>query len=323
MNCVNCRSELADVAVFCPHCGAKVHRDIPDTPIEANFVSEDVGAEVFPVAEMPIPTEENSVVETVGLTEEVFVAEPISEEVNSFVESTNAAEEPTVETMAEVPVVMAEEGPIEITETTEDTFVVALEEVPVTIMEEPIPMLTPEPIPEAPIYAPPVVPTARVVAPFGETVYPAQAPKQEMPSTFATEPASTPSPGISANPSQIPTPPTVAPSTPPQVAQAKPTVLRIPESFKPMTAPGVFFTLLLLAIPIIGFVFAIVFSVSAKKQGKKSLARAILAYRLIFWALLSIAVIIIFFADRTLFDRLFDAESWKMMGDAIDYVFFR
>ena len=81
--------------------------------------------------------------------------------------------------------------------------------------------------------------------------------------------------------------------TPPVQQPVQPVVIRqeitretLPEKFRPLTAWGYFGYSLLFSIPIVGFIFLIVFSCSGKNINRRSFARS-------YWCWLIIAAIVI------------------------------
>ena len=80
----------------------------------------------------------------------------------------------------------------------------------------------------------------------------------------------------------------------------------------PMSTVGIFCSILLYSIPIIGWVLALISSFSEKNHNRRNLARAILICHLLCVSLLCLWIIITFFIDREslllVFKRITGAE---------------
>ena len=94
-----------------------------------------------------------------------------------------------------------------------------------------------------------------------------------------------------AEPEPQPVPPVQPTSQPVIVQQAPITKDTLPEKFRPLSAWAYFGYSILFSIPIIGFIFLIVFSCSGKNINRRSYARSYWC-----WLIIIVIVVIILFA---------------------------
>lgn len=139
------------------------------------------------------------------------------------------------------------------------------------------------------------------------------------------EPASIPTPASAAAPVQTARPGssvTVSSQTPVQTPpSAQKTEPVIPREYKALTTAGIFWYMFLVCVPVIGWIFLLVFALGGKNKSKRSLSRAILTYWIIFILFLCLSFIIAFIFDRELLIRLFDAQNWVNLGDNLFQTF--
>ena len=135
------------------------------------------------------------------------------------------------------------------------------------------------------VNAAPVVESAPVVDQPAMAPAPAFQP-QPAPS-FQPQPAPAPAPASPVVPVIAPIPAPLTPdNVPSPVSSFKPEPTTKNEVVsdadrKPLSVGGAFWLLLLFAIPVVGFVCSIIFSVSGKKKSRKNLSRAVLIWKII------------------------------------------
>lgn len=166
--------------------------------------------------------------------------------------------------------------------------------------------------------------TAPVFTESAVTKDTAAAPSEASP-YVVPEPASIPTPASAAAPVQTARPGssvTVSSQTPVQTPpSAQKTEPVIPREYKALTTAGIFWYMFLVCVPVIGWIFLLVFALGGKNKSKRSLSRAILTYWIIFILFLCLSFIIAFIFDRELLIRLFDAQNWVNLGDNLFQTF--
>ena len=290
MICPKCQSELPEGVKFCPSCGAnlaeaaqqavsevkeEVVSPVADT-FNSSVVSDDVPSAAFdPGAPIAIPKQktEETVSATVENTQEV-VSESVAAADSVVSEAASSVEE-TVPAFNPF-----QPQPSE----------------PAAPVAEPAPSVEPAAVPafqpqQPQVQAAPVVPVvAPVVAP--------SMPAPSMPGPAPLTPNSVPAPVSSYSPATMNT----------TVENAGSDVDR-----KPLSVGGAFWLLLLFAIPVVGLICSIIFSVSGKKKSRKNLSRAVLLWKVIGIICALILCILLYFLAR-------DAFAAIMAGDINDFI---
>ena len=118
---------------------------------------------------------------------------------------------------------------------------------------------------------------------------------------------------VSLNPQTVATP---APADP-IPSKAEVTEENIPKEYRPLSVGGAFWMMLLFAIPVVGLVFSIIFSVSGWKKSRKNMARAVLIWKVIGLILAMVAFILIFFLCKDLFEAMMGGDINEVI-DAIN-----
>jgi hypothetical protein len=95
----------------------------------------------------------------------------------------------------------------------------------------------------------------------------------------------------------------------------------IPKEYKALSTAGIFWYMILVCIPVVGWIILLSFAFGGKNKSKKSLSRAILVYWIIFILLVCLAFIIAFIANRNLLVQIFDQNNWASMRDFISQTF--
>ena len=85
---------------------------------------------------------------------------------------------------------------------------------------------------------------------------------------------------------------------------------------KPLSVGGAFWMLLLFAIPVVGLICSIIFSVAGKKKSRKNLSRAVLIWKVIGIILALVAFILIYFLVAELFEAIMGGD----INDIIDAI---
>ena len=100
-------------------------------------------------------------------------------------------------------------------------------------------------------------------------------------------------------------------------SKAEVTEENIPKEYRPLSVGGAFWMMLLFAIPVVGLVFSIIFSVSGWKKSRKNMARAVLIWKVIGLILAMVAFILIFFLCKDLFEAMMGGDINEVI-DAIN-----
>ena len=95
----------------------------------------------------------------------------------------------------------------------------------------------------------------------------------------------------------------------------------IPKEYKALSTAGIFWYMILVCIPVVGWIILLSFAFGGKNKSKKSLSRAILLFWIIFILLVCLAFIVAFIANRNLLVQLFDQNNWASMRDFISQTF--
>ncbi len=304
MICPKCQSELPEGVKFCPSCGANLAEAAQQavsevkeevvSPVADTFSSpvstDDMPSAAFdPGAPIAIPKQktEEAVSATVESAQET-VAESVAPVENAASEAASVVEEaaPAVEP-AFNPFQPQSSEPAA---PAADAFAAPA---PAPVVE-PAPSFQPQ---QPQVQSSPVVPVvAPVVAPSMPAPSAPSAPS--MPGPAPLTPNSVPAPISSFNPAPTNT----------TVESSGSDVDR-----KPLSVGGAFWMLLLFAIPVVGLVCSIIFSVSGKKKSRKNLSRAVLLWKVIGIICALILCILLYFLAR-------DAFAAIMAGDINDFI---
>lgn len=186
------------------------------------------------------------------------------------------------------------------------------EEVKEEIKEEPVPVV---PVAEVPSQAPAPVSVAPVVAPVAEVVTDT--------SVVASSLAS-----AAVAPVETPVAPVVAPSEPETKKEAKPSrkaiknkkdfekkaklqavIDSLPAEYKPVSTSTYFWLAILAALPVIGFIMTIVFSVVGRNKNRKNFMKAIFVWYIIGIILALIAALVLTFVFPDSMSEIFYSAS--------------
>ncbi len=284
MICPKCESVAPDGVKFCPSCGANLLSDVASAAVE-NVVSEVKNEVSEPVSEQIENATESMVVETDSLPNASFdpgapIAIPKQKEELNSVGETVAEAVPEVAPVVETP-----------------AFAPASE----------APAFTPAP---QPVVAPEPQPAVQT-APFGVAPIP-------MPSA----PAAPAAPAAPLTPNTFaPQPYTpVAPIEEPKKAKKEKYSPDMPKEYKPLSVGGAFWLLFLFAIPVVGFIFAIVFSISGKKESRKNLSRAVLIWQIIAIIVILAIVILLYFLVKPAFEALMEGDYNGFIDELYDMI---
>lgn len=84
----------------------------------------------------------------------------------------------------------------------------------------------------------------------------------------------------------------------------------IPKPLKPITTAGTFWYFFLISIPCVGLIVLICMASMSKNTSRKSLARAILLWRLVFLLAACLLFTVMFFVNRNFLVEIFDPGNW-------------
>lgn len=84
----------------------------------------------------------------------------------------------------------------------------------------------------------------------------------------------------------------------------------VPKALRPITTAGTFWYFLLISFPCIGLIVLICLAAGSKNQSRRSLARAILLWRLVFLLALCLVFTVLFFVNRSFLVEVFDLQNW-------------
>lgn len=285
MICPKCESSLPDGVKFCPSCGASVLSEAVQGAVSdvASEVKDEVAPEVV---------EEK--------------AEAVVEELKQEDDLPSASFDPG--------------APIAIPKKKEEA---------VDAFSQPISDAASEVVPEV---AAPVAAfqqeTAPVAAPVPE--FASQPVDQPIIPSPSPAPSFQPAPEVNTSPAGVAPIPVPAPLTPSTFAQPSYTPApvegkkskknkdeAVTES-KPLSTGGAFWLLFLFAIPVVGFISSIIFSVSGKKQSRKNLSRAVLIWKIIGIILILATCILLYFLVKPAFEAIMEGDYNGFIDELYD-----
>ncbi|MBR2749830.1 MAG: zinc-ribbon domain-containing protein [Clostridiales bacterium] len=87
---------------------------------------------------------------------------------------------------------------------------------------------------------------------------------------------------------------------------------------KPLSTGGAFWLLFLFAIPVVGLISSIIFSVSGKKQSRKNLSRAVLIWKIIGIIVALAVCILLYFLIRPAFEAILEGDYNGFIDELYD-----
>ncbi|MBO4494578.1 MAG: zinc ribbon domain-containing protein [Clostridiales bacterium] len=182
-----------------------------------------------------------------------------------------------------------------------------------------------QPISEAApeVAAPVVAPVAEFASqPVDQPIIPTPAP--------APAPSFQPAPEVNTSPAGVAPIPVPAPLTPSTFPQPSYTPAPVEEKkgkkskgeadteSKPLSTGGAFWLLFLFAIPVVGFISSIIFSVSGKKQSRKNLSRAVLIWKIIGIIIVLATCILLYFLIKPAFEAIMEGDYNGFIDELYD-----
>lgn len=291
MICPKCQSEMPEGVKFCPSCGANLAEVAQQTAQEAvSEIKEEIPSPVVDTFNNATTIDTDSV-PSAAFDPGAPIAVPkkkaeeaVSDAVDSVVsENTDMNAAPVVESAAAASAPAFNAFQPQVSEP-----VAPVEPASAPVVDQPAmapaPAFQPQP---APSFQPQPAPAPAPASPVVPVVAPIPAP---------LTPNNVPSPVSSFKPE---------PTTKNEVVSDA--------DRKPLSVGGAFWLLLLFAIPVVGFICSIIFSVSGKKKSRKNLSRAVLIWKIIGIILVLIFCILLYFLAR-------DAFAAIMHGDINDFI---